>query len=1265
MKRTTKTRLFSLLVATVACAGIGQAAPTPPRDGTPASRSMLQAPILFCKRFNYQGLHIYDTFYQWRPGGGIYVLENPADPPERHRVRAVIDGDTTPSLGKGIYFDPALSYDARRLLFCYKGAPQGSSTIYEIGIDGTGLRQITNLDGNGNPYKGSGGGHHDVKPCYLPDGRIIFTSTRYSGLVPCANNGVAILHAMNADGRDIHTISVNNVTEFDPCVLPDGRILFGRWEYIDRNALVIQSLWSVLPDGRNETEVFANNMVFPEAVLQAKPVPGDDTLLVAALTPHNAPPRGTIAMIDTRLGKNNAAAIFNFESPEKPTHDRGESCDPWALDRNTVLYSGVPPGADAPAIAVETPLFRKRSNPKLNALMLMDRAGSRVVVHSDPAIDLHNPIPLVPRPLPKTNADTTDRTRRTGAFFVSDVYASMPGVKRGTVKWLRVLEETSRVSESPGGTWMNQTFSISAALAWSAKIFHGIVPVEPDGSVYFEAPAGRALYFQLLDQDYRLVRGMRTFIQAAPGVTRSCTGCHAYGPGTPAAARAPGRKPQQLREESWGGGYLDYMTRVQPILDAKCVSCHGGPKGMEKGLDLSRGWTEFFNISYEHLTARRERMYTADLIGGICGMNGTAYWSCQVFGPYSHGSGKAPLADILLKESHREYLSQTEREQVFAWMDSNGLYFGTWDYTAAGPRSAPFLAAVDRVKAAMKEAGCAKCHADEKGAIKRFDQWINLDAPEMSRVLRAPLPVSDQAAGGYGLALCRDRKVDSSFSRKGLIYGFGYAHGVMDLEKFPTQAWPTNWPAAGAPVTSFASTDDPHYRKMLALIRAAREEQLLHPRIDMPGAERIGGGIREGRARQILPQPLPDPLPAVQATVDAEGGVRLAWECSARTIGLIAEIHRGASAGFAPSEATRIGRTERFTYCDTAAPPGAAHYAVVFVSDPAETCGTCKSGAVLDYQHAGGTPRLQVLRDGERCPLPTFAPQRSAPVRAAAIVPAELPALQVGRATAEPREGRVALHWASTGQPGVTTYDVLGRRADGTVRKLNPEPLLAAAFVDTSFHDGGETRYAVVANGPRRAPGRPREEDWITARPLPERPGPVLALAEGLKDMRLAGGARIEGTTLDVSQGGFAALPATDERVADGPFSLKADVFLDEPGQMPVLFGFGQYNGAGWFLQRFAGRWRFHLSGVSCDGGDAPVGRWVRVACVYDGTTARIYQNGVQVAEAPIPSAPARTGQELLIGQYATPPEAAYQVKGKIRNVALYARALKPGETAE
>ncbi|MDR1497311.1 MAG: hypothetical protein LBS59_02675 [Puniceicoccales bacterium] len=941
-------------------------------------------PILFTKRQNYQGIHIYDTFYQWRPGGGIYILENPADPAEKHRVRPVIDPTTPVTLGPGIYFDPSLSFDAKKILFCHKATPRGNSTIYEIKLDGTGLRQVTNLDRNGNPYKGGGGGHHDVKPSYLPDGRIVFCSTRYSGLVPCANNGVSILHVANADGSDIHTISVNNVTEFDPVVMPDGRILFGRWEYIDKNALTIQSLWTVNPSGTNETAFYANNMVFPEAVLQAKPIPGTDNHVVATFTPHNSKPRGSIAIVNSSLGKNNPAAIKNLEHPNRPTYDQGESCDPWPLSPSSILYSGLPTSPNAPRTR-----SRGRSNAYFNAIMHIDATtGKKTLVHSDPNIDLHNPIPISPRPTPRLIPDTTDRTKITGNFLVVNVYANMPDIPKDSVKWLRVVEETSRVSESPGGTWMNQTFSISAALAWSPKIYHGIVPVENDGSVYFEAPAGRALYFQLLDKNYRLVRSMRTFIQAAPGVTRSCVGCHEY-ENAPLNFSHRGRVPRKLVDESWGGGHIDYPSMIQPILDRRCVSCHGGEKALAGGIDLTGGWTEYFSNSYETLTARREKQYVADLIAGICCMNGTANWSCRIFEPYSHGSGAAPLAKILTKDPHRSIngLTTAERELLFAWIDSNGIYYGTWDYTAAGARIREYPALKTSLAAEMKTAGCAECHADNRGNIRRFDNWVNLERPELSLILRAPAAKTDKEA--FGLGLCRARKVNHNFTSRGTLFKGGYAHQVKPLSQFPSQKWiPWKEFQKGDPVVTFTNgVKTPAYQNMLKRIRDARTRILASPRVDMPNAAFVGKGIIAGRSRQIIPQPLPEIMPPLHAEHTAHG-VRLHWECSSRTIGLITEIHRSPTREFLPTEKTLIGKTERFEFTDVSPPlTGETHYAIVFVSDPAATCGTFKSGAVLDYQHvldnAETTPNLfpERRRIEDRCPLSMTRPMRSLPAR--------------------------------------------------------------------------------------------------------------------------------------------------------------------------------------------------------------------------------------------------------------------------------------------
>lgn len=104
----------------------------------------LDVPLLFVKRHSYSGIHIYDTYYKWPPGGGgIYVLENPSAPRRDWVIRPVIDPSTAETLGEGVYTDPELSWDAKKLLFCFKGSPTGNTCIHEIGVDGRGLRQLS------------------------------------------------------------------------------------------------------------------------------------------------------------------------------------------------------------------------------------------------------------------------------------------------------------------------------------------------------------------------------------------------------------------------------------------------------------------------------------------------------------------------------------------------------------------------------------------------------------------------------------------------------------------------------------------------------------------------------------------------------------------------------------------------------------------------------------------------------------------------------------------------------------------------------------------------------------------------------------------------------------------------------------------------------------------------------------------------------------------------------------------------------------------
>ncbi len=1204
-------KLASWVFAVMLFGEAGTVAAEPPSETDAQFRRLLDAPLLFTKRHSYSGIHIYDTYYKWPPGGGgIYILENPSAPRDQWRIRPVIDSDTPGTLGLGVYDDPELSWDATRILFTFKGEPEGSTSIYEIGIDGRGLRRISNPADCLECYKGSHGGQHDVYPAYLPDDRIVFLSTRPSGLVPCANSGVAILHVMNADGSDMHPISVNNVNEFDPAVLPDGRILFGRWEYVDKNALTIQSLWSINPDGTQETAVYANNMVFPEAILDARPVP-DTQLIVGTFAKHNSTPRGSIALVDPRMGKNDPRAIENLEHPENPTCDTGDSCEPWPVTAEVFLYSGRAPGDQR------------------SSLRMIDRRGQQISLLKDPDICLHSPMLIKPRRRPNVIADVVDRSAPTGRFFLQDIYQGLTGVERGEVKQLRVIEETSRVSSTTmGGSPYNQTFLVSAALAFSVKNYLGIVPVAEDGSAYFEAPTGRAIYFQALDAEGRLVQSMRTFVQASPGTTRSCIGCHEHKYSTSSAASDPanlaGRQPDRLQPESWGSGYIDYPSMVQPVLDQHCVRCHGGAEGIAAGMDLSGGWTEHFSISYESLANRRETQLVAHWIAGIDCMNGTAPWSCQIFAPREHGSGAAPLADLLVK-GHSGYtaeLSRSQRDLLMAWIDTNGLYYGTWNSTTAGCAIKEWNSTQAALVAQMQTSGCLECHG-EGGKITFFENdWINLQRPEWSRILRAPLSSEGE---GLGLATCRDRKIDPRRQRIHLLWK-GYAHAVQPPEAFPkNEVLPAD--PSGEPVVTFASTEDPRYQKMLSIIRGAREAALADPRVDMPGAEVIAG-----ICRTFLAPAVPARAPKPNLKPDRDGVVRVSWEVSAEMIGLEAELHRSSRPHFALSDETRLVRTTLGHFEDAQAPQGEQHYALLL-------CSPIKS---------------------------------SLPAYASTVVPAPLPPVAPTGLGIVSALGSVRLRWNGA-ETAVAGYHV-DRAPAGSddFERITSSPVRLPGLIDGRVEADRSYRYVVRAISRRGLESTPSDPIEATVQPIP---GPVfVASLTETADATLLEGTVLPGTrhgaaawresSLDLREGGHLTYPNDGQFSLEQPLSVEFQVRFDQRTPMPVVVGCGHWNQAGWFVQWLGNRWRWHVGGVDCDGGTPETGRWIHVVGTYDGATARLYEEGKLVAETSGSFNTARWPGPLHVGQYSGGPNPDFQVNGQIRGVKVHHRALTAEEIA-
>ncbi len=639
--------------------------------------------LVFLRRFTYQSSHIYTDHYDGSTlqGGNLCIL-SPVAP----------DGKVTelvPELKDGIIGNYDLSYDARRVVFSYKPAPDQGYRIFEVGIDGQRLRQLTH-DGPDEPLMHTryGHGYDDLDPCYLPGGRIVFTSTRAKRAVLCTPNFTSTsLHVMDADGSNIHAISGNTINEFTPTMMHDGRVLYTRWEYVDKGAGDVQSLWAVRPDGSGGAHVYKNNLSRPSAMMDARQIPGSNKI-VAIGAPHMPLAVGSVLLVDIRVSQQLASGMTNLTPaiglpPHGgwPNPGAGFYANPYPLGEDLFLVSF----CHGP----------KHNNPSGYAIYYFDSSGTRQLLYRDDKYSCFRPMPLRPRPIPPripaaeqlagipANDEPKSGSEENATLFLEDVYAGMTGIERGRVKYLRVMEDVPKpwapswVSPACGDSIGLQHPAISLNGHYTVKRVHGIVPVHEDGSALFTVPPGRNLYFQALDENYMELQRMRTFVNLMPGETRSCVGCHES---RQTAALPRSTLPSALREDPLplapqpGDAAVPrtvhYPTDVQPVLDRHCVSCHGATEPAA-GLDLSGELTTLFNRSYENLIRR-------GLVNKVDVTPRDNY--IPAVRPLTFGSHRSNLIEQIRRQGGpcSASLAHEEFVRVVTWIDANAPYYGLY-----------------------------------------------------------------------------------------------------------------------------------------------------------------------------------------------------------------------------------------------------------------------------------------------------------------------------------------------------------------------------------------------------------------------------------------------------------------------------------------------------------------------------------------------------------------------------------------------------------
>ena len=633
--------------------------------------------------------------------------------------------------------DPEVDYDGRRIVFSMRVGKGDDYHVYTVNADGSGLAQLTRAKGVS-----------DIDPVWLPDGDILFSSTRNPKYCMCNRHIMANLFRMKPDGANIHQLGVSTLFEGHSSVLPDGRILYDRWEYVDRNFGDAQGLWVCNPDGTRHAIYWGNNTTSPGGVINARAIdPDDASKVITVFGSCHDRPWGALGIIDRAKGVDGQDPVLRTwpASYRERIHAGGR--EDFDSTRGIAVKYADPFPIDAGHFLA----VRMTGRGQEMGIVYLDLHGNEVPVYEE-APGCHSPVILraAKKPVVQSEKRNFDAPSAPGRFYVQNVYVGthMKDVKPGAVKALRIVESPEKRSWTGPQGWFGHGEE-APAMNWHSfenKRILGTVPVEEDGSAYFEVPANTFVYFQALDGEGKLVQSMRSGAYVQPGETYGCVGCHEnrVGEAAPVTKKpiAMQRAPSKLDgaynlaglEKGTPPHFYSFQKEVQPVFTKHCVKCHDyltcdgegaaatpRQRASEK-LNLSGDRGAFFCASYVDLWA----------LGAISCVGGGPASIQPAYGWGSHASKLTKKLD-----GHGGVkLSDEERGRIITWMDINAPYYPR--YECAYPDNPGGRMPLTFDERRKLEELCGAKIANSHGARQR--EQLDFDHPECSRILNSVRP---------------------------------------------------------------------------------------------------------------------------------------------------------------------------------------------------------------------------------------------------------------------------------------------------------------------------------------------------------------------------------------------------------------------------------------------------------------------------------------------------------------------------------------------
>ena len=675
----------------------------------------------------YLGMHS-------RKGAGPTVLTNWKTKPELK----VLLKDKLPI---GSVCKPKLHWNGEKMIFAFCDHTEKRSErrffIYEAAVDGSWVKQLTGTIND--PFERWEGRItariEDGDPCYLPDGGIAFVSTRCQSFGRCHNGRYTpslLLYRMNNKGQEIRQLSFGEANETDPVVLPDGRLVYTRWDYINRNVTHFHMLWYTNPDGAGQANFYGTDTVSPWMISETVPIPNSNKV-VALATGHHSFSTGTVITIDPALGDNDSKPVKRI-TPEVPYFEaeskniKGCYATPYPINEELFL------------VAYSSQKITGKKPEDSYGIYLVDSLGGRELIYKTNS-SCFSPTPIRKTKRPRIIPSLLPvKAEMKGIYTIQNVYLTRNDPEKkitpGSIKALRI-----NVIINQPTVCKNQP---SLVRHESAKKILGTVPVNPNGSVMFNAPAGKPLQLQCLDENGIALITMRTFIYLQPGETKSCVGCHEDKASSPLGnAVAMTGEPAEIKppESSKYNDGFSFMRSVQPVLDRHCISCHGLNKtAVEVNLlgtlvkpIVPKDWKPSRIIS---VTQSYNTLVNRSGIVKIAAFKKESVKSK----PGDYFANASKLTELIMKNHGKIKLSRQERQRFFDWMDLNSQYCGNYSFNRVEDR-VPDPDGEKTLRAYI-ENRFGKAISEQPYAA-----LVNVGEPLSSRILRAPLAVD---AGGWG-----------------------------------------------------------------------------------------------------------------------------------------------------------------------------------------------------------------------------------------------------------------------------------------------------------------------------------------------------------------------------------------------------------------------------------------------------------------------------------------------------------------------------------